>query len=147
MQPRPHTLTSLLTTVACAALALALTQTQAQEKKADPTGTWTWSTPGRDGGTPRVSTLKLKVEGEKLMGTLTTPGRQGGDPRQTEISEGKIKGDEISFKIVREFGGNTFVQKYAGKIAGDVIKGKMEFERERETQSREWEAKRKTDAK
>jgi hypothetical protein len=115
---------------------------QAQEKKADPTGTWTWSTPVRDGGTARVTTLKLKAEGEKLTGTISMPGRQGAEPRETQIQNGKIKGDEISFTLTREFGGNTMTSKYTGKVSGDVIKGKMEFERNNETQSREWEAKR-----
>lgn len=82
------------------------------------------------------------------MGTLTTPGRQGGDPRQSEIEKGMIKGDEISFTITREFNGNKFVQKYMGKVSGDTIKGKIEFDRNGETQTRDWEAKRqKADAK
>jgi hypothetical protein len=137
-------LSFLLTTVACALLAFTAVA-QAQEKKADPTGTWTWSTPGRDGGAGRVSTLKLKAEGEKLVGTLSMPGRQGAEPRQTAIENGKVKGDEISFSITREFQGNKMTSKYNGKVSGDSIKGKMEFERNGETQSRDWEAKRSTD--
>jgi hypothetical protein len=39
-------------------------------------------------------------------------------------------------------GGNTFVMKYMGKVSGDTIKGKTEFERNGEKQEREWEAKR-----
>ena len=109
---------------------------------ADPVGTWTWSTPGRDGGEPRKSTLKLKVEGTKLMGTITMPGRQGGDPVVTEISEGSVKGDEIAFAVTREFNGNKFTAKYSGKIAGDTIKGKITTERDGNVREREWEAKR-----
>jgi hypothetical protein len=37
--------------------------------------------------------------------------------------------------------------KYNGKITTDAIKGKTEFERNGETQSRDWEAKRATEAK
>jgi len=113
-----------------------------QLQAADPSGTWGWTTPGRQGGEPRKSTLTLKAAGEKLTGKLKTPGRQGGDPRETEITDGKVKGDEISFTIKREFNGNTFVMKYSGKLAGDTIKGKIEFERNGEAQSRDWEAKR-----
>ena len=87
-------------------------------------------------------TLKLKAEGEKLTGTLITPGRQGGDPRETAIGDGKVKGDEISFTVTREFNNNKMVQKYNGKVSADTIKGKTEFERNGETQSRDWEAKR-----
>jgi hypothetical protein len=62
-----------------------------------------------------------------------------------QISEGKIKGNEISFKVTMARGGNSFSQKYSGKVAGDTIKGKIEFDRNGETQSRDWEAKRGDD--
>lgn len=130
----------LITTV----LALGALTTQAADKKADATGTWTWTQQGGRGGqggqgananaTPRKATLKLKVDGEKLTGTLTQPmrARGGGDgatpaaPTPVEISDGKIKGDDISFSVKREFGGNTMVIKYAGKLDGNTIKGKTE---------------------
>ena len=136
---RNHALASVLT---CALLALgAVSQIQAQDKKVDPSGTWTWSTPGRDGGEARKSTLKLKAEGEKVTGSISAPGRPG-QSRDTEITNGKIKGDEISFDVTREFDGNKFTAKYSGKISGDAIKGKIETEREGNTRSRDWEAKR-----
>ncbi|MBI4662385.1 MAG: hypothetical protein HY735_26495 [Verrucomicrobia bacterium] len=132
----------------CAILALGVAaKAQAQDKKVDPTGTWTWSTPGRDGGEPRQSTLKLKLEGEKVTGMLSTPGRQGGQARETTIENGKLKGDEVSFTVTREFGGNKFVSKYTGKISGDTLKGKMAFERDGQSQERDWEAKRATEKK
>jgi hypothetical protein len=143
MQRKQTIFASIVPLVTCAFLALFASQAQAQDKKADPAGTWTWSTPGRDGGEPRKSTLKLKVEGEKLTGTLTTPGRgQDAQPVDTEITEGKVKGDEISFSVVREFNGNKRTSKYTGKVTADTIKGKIESERQGETQTREWEAKR-----
>jgi hypothetical protein len=144
MQRKLHALTSLLTLATCAVLAMTA-YTQAQDKKADPSGTWTWSVPGRNGGAARVSTLKLKVDGDKLTGSVTAPGRQGSEPRSTDIENGKIKGDEISFAVSREFNGNKVTQKYSGKVSGDSIKGKIEFERNGESQSRDWEAKRSTE--
>lgn len=135
-----RTLTSLLQLSACLILMLGLTA-QAQDKKADPTGTWTWTTPGRDGGPERKSTLTLKLDGEKLTGKISAPGRQG-QAAETEISEGNVKGDEISFKVTREFQGNKFTAKYNGKVSGDAIKGKIETERNGQTNSRNWEAKR-----
>ena len=143
MQRKQTVFASIVPIITCAILALFATQAQAQEKKADPAGTWTWSTPGRNGGEPRKFTLKLKVDGAKLTGILATPGRgQDAQVRETEISEGKIKGDEISFAVVREFNGNKMTTKYTGKVTADTIKGKTEFERQGETQSRDWEAKR-----
>ena len=126
----------------CAILALgAMSHAYAQDKKADASGTWSWSTPGRDGGEPRKSSLKLKVEGDKVTGTLSAPGR-GGQASDTAIESGKISGDEISFTITREFNNNKVVAKYSGKISGDSIKGKIETEREGNTRSNDWEAKR-----
>jgi hypothetical protein len=118
----------------------------AEDKKADPSGNWTWTTPGRNGGADRKMTLKLKVEGEKVTGTLSFPG-QDGEMVKSEIENGKIKGDEVSFTVTREFNGNKRTMKYNGKITADAIKGKTEFERNGETQSRDWEAKRATEAK
>lgn len=111
---------------------------QADDKKADPTGTWKWSMTGQNGQT-RESTLKLKLEGDKLTGTIS--GRQ----QESPIEEGKIKGDEISFQVTREFNGNKFTIKYHGKLSGDTIKGKSEFEREGQAQSRDWDAKREVE--
>ncbi|MBI4660107.1 MAG: protein kinase [Verrucomicrobia bacterium] len=110
---------------------------------ADPTDIWSWTTPGRQGGEPRKSTLKLKLEGEKVTGTLTTPGR-GGQTTAVAIEEGGIRGDEISFSVTRTFQDNKFTTKYVGKISGDTIKGTMEAPGRGggEPQKREWVAKR-----
>ncbi len=102
--------------------------------------------PGRNGGPDRTMTLKLKTEGDKVTGTLTSPGRQG-QTTDTQIQDGKLKGDEVTFTVVREFNGNKFTSKYNGKVSAQAIKGKMEFERNGETQSRDWEAKRVADKK
>ena len=118
------------------ALAL-LVSTQA----ASPAGTWNWTAPGRNGGPDRKMSLQLKVDGEKVNGTLTSPGRDG-TPTKTEIGDGKLKEGEVSFSVTRESNGNKMVQNYKGKVTADTIKGKIEFERNGEKQSRDWEAKR-----
>jgi hypothetical protein len=133
---------SLIITALCSIFALGfVAQSQAQDKKADASGTWTWTVPGRNGGPERKISLKLKVEGDKVTGKISSPAR-GGETRETDIKDGQIKGDEVSFKVVREVNGNTMTSKYSGKVSGDTIKGKYEFERNGETQSRDWEAKR-----
>lgn len=137
----------LVKLIACAAFVLSTGPSVfAADAKDGATGTWTWTTPGRDGGEDRVSTLKLKAEGEKLTGKITTPGRQG-RTNEVEITEGKIKGDEISFAVVREFNNNKVTTKYVGKVAGDKITGKTETERDGTPRSRDWEAKRVTEKK
>jgi hypothetical protein len=132
---------SLVSLVAVAFLAVG-TVVQA----ADATGTWSWTRPGRNGGAETKMTLKLKADGEKLTGTLSSPGRDGA-VTDTAISDGKVKGDEVSFTVTREFNGNKMVSKYNGKVSADSIKGKIESDRGGQTQSRDWEAKREADKK
>jgi hypothetical protein len=109
----------------------------------DATGTWKWSTPGRNGGADRESTLTLKQDGEKLTGTLTSPGRQGAAGTPADISDGKVKDGEVSFKIVRKRGDNEFTITYTGKLSGDTIKFKSEFSGGNNNRpAREFEAKR-----
>jgi hypothetical protein len=83
---------------------------------ADVTGKWKAESTGPDGQV-RTTNFTFKAEGEKLTGTVS--GRQG----DTEISEGKINGDEISFVVVR---GERKMQ-YKGKVAGDEIKLSVQF--------------------
>lgn len=124
-------------TIAALALALAGTWVQA----GDPSGSWTWTTPGRNGGPERTSTLTLKVEGTKLTGKVAAPGRDG-KAVETVISEGKVDGDAIAFSVVREVNGNSTTAKYSGKVGADKITGKIETTRDGQAQSRDWEAKR-----
>jgi hypothetical protein len=134
-------LKSVIQLAACLALTLGCAvTTQAQDKKIDVTGTWKSSNTNQNGQV-RETTFKLKAEGEKLTGTIS--GRQN----DTAIEEGKIKGDEISFKVTREFNNNKVVIKYNGKVAGDTIKGKTESQRDGQPQTRDWVAKKEPAAK
>ena len=146
--PRNHSNLAVLTKIALTAImALGfLAEIKAEDKKSDPVGTWTWTRPGRNGGPDQKITLKLKKEGDKVTGVMTSPGR-GGQTRDIDIKDVKVKGDEVSFSVTREVNGNSFTTKYSGKITGDTIKGKTEFERDGQTQSRDWEAKRSEEAK
>jgi hypothetical protein len=81
---------------------------------ADATGKWTAEMQGRNGNTQTV-TMNLKADGDKLTGTVS--GRMG----DTEISDGKVDGDNVMFDVVREFNGNKMTQHYAGKLDGDTI--------------------------
>ena len=128
-------ITRLMIPMAVCGLLVAMTTARADDKKADPTGTWSWTIIGRD-GTPRKATAKLKVEDGKLSGTVS--GRNG----DTAIDDPKLTGDDLSFSVTREFNGNKFVQKFSGKVDGDAIKGKIEFDRNGEPQSVDWNATR-----
>jgi hypothetical protein len=119
---------------ACLALTLAFSASAA-----DVTGTWKSSFTNQNGQV-RESTFKLKAEGEKLTGTVT------GRNSDTAIEEGKIKGDEVSFQVIREFNANKVTNKYSGKVSGDTITGKSESQRDGQPQSRDWVAKREAEA-
>ena len=81
---------------------------------ADASGKWTAEMQGRNGNTMTV-TMNLKADGDKLTGTV------GGRMGDTDISDGKVEGDTISFTVVREFNGNKITQNYKGKLDGDTI--------------------------
>jgi autotransporter translocation and assembly factor TamB len=88
---------------------------------ADVSGKWTAEMQGRNGNTMTVN-MNLKADGDKLTGTVS--GR-GGD---TDITDGKVEGDNISFKVVREFNGNQMTSVYKGKVDGDTIHFSMAME-------------------
>jgi hypothetical protein len=102
----------------------------------DPTGSWTWTRQGREGADV-TSTLKLKADGEKLTGKIS-----GRGDAETDISNGKVAGNEISFDVTREFNGNSMTMKYAAKIEGDSLKGEWTVSRDGQDRSREWTATR-----
>ncbi len=112
---------------------------------ADVSGKWTYEAPGRGGNPGRPTTITLKQDGNKLTGSVPGMGR-GGDtpPPATEISNGKVDGDKISFEVKREFNGNAMVQKFEGTVAGDEIKFKITRDTQNGPQTSEVTAKRAT---
>ena len=129
----------------CALLVMGtITTAPAQDKTPSATGTWTWTSPGRNGGAERKSTLTLTQDGEKLTGKLSSPGRDGA-ARETEIADASVKGTDVAFSVTREYNGNKMTAKYTGKLTADAITGKIESkDREGKDQSRDWTAKRET---
>jgi opacity protein-like surface antigen len=101
-----------------AAILLCLLATAVQA--ADVTGQWQAQIPGRD-GSPMETTFKFKVSGGQVTGTVEN---QYGE---REISAGKTSGDDISFTVNIDAGGNQMTFLYNGKVSGNEIK----FTRER----------------
>ena len=93
---------------------------------ADVTGKWTFEQPGRGGNPGRPVTITLKQDGAKLTGQVPGFGR-GGDapPPPAEVTDGKVDGNNVSFTVKREMGGNTVVTKYEGVVDGDSMKLKI----------------------
>ena len=78
---------------------------------ADIDGKWTAEVQGRWG--TQTQTLTLKASGSNLTGSLDA-GRGGA----VDISDGAIDGNNVSFKVIREFNGNQFTQEYKGTLSG-----------------------------
>ena len=134
---------SVLRLFTCAALLLGVLAARAEDKKSDPAGTWVWTQAGRNGGEPREITLKIKKDGDKYVGSITNPPRGDNPASETKIESIKLTGEDIAFNVTREFQGNSMTAKYSGKLSGDAITGKIETERDGQTRSRDWAAKRK----
>jgi len=89
---------------------------------ADVTGKWTFEQQGR-GGNPTTVTLNLKADGGKLTGTVVRPGRNGN--MEAQITDGKVDGNNISFKTSQQMGDNTITTEYSGTVNGDSISLKV----------------------
>ena len=66
-------------------------------------------------GVKMASTLTLKMEGEKLTGTISSP---RGTVALDEVS---VTGDAIAFAIIRVGFGDTIRIDYTGTVKGDTM--------------------------
>ena len=92
----------------------ALSLTALSAFAADVTGKWTASFDTQVG--QQNYTYQLKVDGAKVTGTASS---QNGE---TELLEGKIDGDKITFVENLVYQGMTIRIEYTGTISGDEIK-------------------------
>ena|SRR5688572_4105704 len=83
---------------------------------ADFNGTWTAAIDTQVG--VQNYTFTFKVEGEKLTGKAKSAFANA----ETEITEGVVKGDDISFVENLVYEGMPLKIVYKGKITGDEIK-------------------------
>ena len=95
-------------------LAVAAIATTATAFAADLTGTWTSTFNTQIGDQHYIYTLKQ--DGEKLTGKAKN------DFGETEIKDGSVKGEDVSFTEVVNFNGNDLTITYSGKIDGDEMK-------------------------
>jgi hypothetical protein len=83
---------------------------------ADVDGKWTGSIAGMDGNNITIA-YTFKAEGNTLTGSTSGP-----DGSQIAIKEGKIDGNNISFSVTFDFGGQEMKMQYKGAVAADQIK-------------------------
>jgi hypothetical protein len=84
---------------------------------ADISGKWIAEAPGGQGATSEI-TLVFKVDGTSLTGTLDNSAMPGA----IEITDGTVKGDDVTFHLLRKFGENEMKVVWKGKVAGDEIR-------------------------
>ena len=98
-------------------LVLGLCGLAGAQEKADPVGTWKCEY--QIGEQKRTSTLTIKMDGDKLAGTLSWP-----DQKETNLKDVKLKDADLTFSAERVLGDNKFNVEYKFTITGDKLKGK-----------------------
>lgn len=98
-------------------LALALAAAAAPVLAADVTGKWTTTFDTQVG--PQKYTFDLKADGEKLTGKAAF--ERMGQTGETDLLEGKVAGDAVSFVETFDAMGTTVRIEYTGKVKGDEI--------------------------
>jgi len=83
---------------------------------ADVDGKWTGSIAGMDGNNMTLG-FTFKADGSTLTGTNTGP-----DGKDIAIKDGKIDGNNISFSVTFDFGGQEMKIDYKGVVSADQIK-------------------------
>ena len=96
---------------------ITLKRVQPQAKAPDLNGRWEGKVQGPDGNEMQIA-FNLKVEGEKLTGTVEGP------MGEMTITEGVVKGNEFFFKL--DFGDMKINEQ--GKMTGDTIQMKVIFD-------------------
>jgi major membrane immunogen (membrane-anchored lipoprotein) len=122
-------------TILSAALVLGVCGLVSAADKVDPVGTWKCEY--EIGDMKRTSTLTIKKDGDKLVGTMSWP-----DQKDEKLKDVKLKDSTLTFSAVRKFMGNDIPIDYKFTITGDKLKGKGEAEFGGNKQEFDIEAKR-----
>src|ERR1044071_3200319 len=107
----------------------------ASSSPAGVTGNWKYDITLESGDVLNLL-LNLKQDGDKVAGKVSL-----GD-FEAPITEGKVTGNAISFKIPVDRDGAKFTSKYNGTLAGDRIKGKIQSDYGGQAHDYDWNATR-----
>jgi hypothetical protein len=99
---------------------LALGFTALSAAGADPSGLWSGSMTGRDGNQREVS-FRFAADGPRLTGSMLGP-----TGNEIEISDGKVQGEEVTFKVVLNWNGRPAALLYRGRLTGGELRLKMQ---------------------
>ena len=100
-----------------AALVLCVCGFAGAADKVDPVGTWPCDY--EISGQKLTATLTIKMDGDKLAGTMSWP-----DQKDEKLKDVKFKDGTLTFSAVRKFMGNEIPVEYKLTVDGDKLKGK-----------------------
>ncbi len=132
-------LTAILIAMVTLGPVTALVSAQVAGKtKPDPSGTWRREYDWNDTRVEEVIQLELKGGG-KVTGTLSR------NDSASEISDGKLEGNELSFSVSNEYQGTQWTTSYKGIIKADEVKGTVVLKVGEQSWDFDWIAKRDVD--
>jgi hypothetical protein len=88
---------------------------------ADIDGKWAGEIAGPDGPPMKIA-YTFKADGATLTGSTTSP-----DGKEMAIKDGKINGNNISFSIAFDMGGQEMKMEMKGVLSGDTLKLSMDM--------------------
>jgi hypothetical protein len=115
--PFPHFSEAIMKAILSMALVLGLCGLAGAADKIDPVGTWNCEY--ERGGLKLTSTLTIKKDGNKLVGTMSWPNQ-----KETNLKDLKLSDDTLTFSAVRKLMDNEITVEYKLTLDGDKLKGK-----------------------
>ena len=102
-------------------LVLGLCSLAGAADKVDPVGTWKCEY--KIGDQKLTATLTIKMDGDKLAGTMSWP-----DQKETNLKDLKLKDGTLTFSAARKLMDNEITVEYKLTLDGDKFKGKAAAE-------------------
>ena len=103
-------------TILAVAMAVGVCGFASAADKVEPVGKWKCEY--TIGDQKRNSTLEIKKDGDKFVGTMSWR-----DQKDEKLKDVKLKDDTLTFSAVRKFMGNEIHIDYTLKVTGDKLKG------------------------
>jgi len=100
---------------------------------ANATGTWKWTVPGKR---QEACMLEMEQKYQQIRGRLTR-----GD-QKTTLTDSKLAGDWITFRVEQDAGGRKTAWDFAGTIRGNSITGTITSTEGPRAQNSRWKAVR-----
>jgi len=104
----------------------------------NPTGTWKSTFTLHNQQVENTFKLRLDSEGPILTGAYSDDLSN----RPAALQSLALKGEHLTFSVIREASGEKFTVKFNGELRGDTITGKATIDYGDRTQTSDWIARR-----